>query len=101
MAATYLEELTADWPATDSDLDFIVASRRDETLTTVSGYRRGAPGVAGVFRVISGVTVLAAAVRESVGRHRREAVASTGSSGDVLTAGSACSGTSGSDSLIS
>ena len=33
--ATYLEELTADLPATDSDLDFIVVSQRDETLTTV------------------------------------------------------------------
>ena len=35
MAATYLDELTADLPATESDLDFIVASRRDETLTIV------------------------------------------------------------------
>ena len=35
VAATYLDALTADLPATDSDLDFIVASQRDETLTTV------------------------------------------------------------------
>ena len=35
VAATYLDELTSDLLATDSDLDFIVASRRDETLTTV------------------------------------------------------------------
>ena len=35
MAATYLDELMADLPATDSDLDLIVASRRNETLTTV------------------------------------------------------------------
>ena len=35
VAATYLDVLTADLPATDSDLDFITASRRDETLTTV------------------------------------------------------------------
>ena len=35
VAATYLEELTADLPSTDSRPDFIIASRRDETLTTV------------------------------------------------------------------
>ena len=44
LAATYLEELTADLPSTDSDLDFIVASRRDETLTTVRQWvQTGAP----------------------------------------------------------
>ena len=109
VAATYLDELMADLPSTDSDLDFIVASQRDETLTTVCHrVQMGAPPpppppprVAGVFGVISRVTMLAAAVRESVGRHGREVVASLDSSGDVLTAGSACSGTSGSDSSIS
>ena len=35
VAATYLDELTPVLPATGSDLDFIVASRRDETLTIV------------------------------------------------------------------
>ena len=35
VAATYLDERTADLPATDSDLDIIIASRHDETLTTV------------------------------------------------------------------
>ena len=50
VAATYLEELTADLPSTDylpstdSDLDFIFASRRDETLTTVHQWvQTGAP----------------------------------------------------------
>ena len=35
VAATYLDVLTTDLPATGSDLDFIVASRRYKTLTTV------------------------------------------------------------------
>ena len=45
VAATYLDVLTADLPATDSDLDFIVSSRRDETPWPlyVSGYRQGRP----------------------------------------------------------
>ena len=55
----------------------------------------------GVFGIISGAAVLAAAVRESVGGHGREIVASPGSPSDVFTASSACSGTSESDSSIS
>ena len=51
--------------------------------------------MAGVFRIISRVTVLAVAVRESGGPHGGMVVASPGSPSDVLTAGSACSGTSG------
>ena len=35
VAATYMDELTMDLPATGSDLDFVVASRQDVTLTTV------------------------------------------------------------------
>ena len=35
VAATYLDELKADLPANDSDLDFIIASWRGETLTIV------------------------------------------------------------------
>ena len=35
VAATYLDVLTTDLPATGSDMDFIVASRHDETVTTV------------------------------------------------------------------
>ena len=35
VAATYLEELTADLLSTDSEPDFIIASRRDQTLATV------------------------------------------------------------------
>ena len=46
VAATLLEELTADLPPVGSNLDLIVASRQDATLTTVrevSGYSRGWP----------------------------------------------------------
>ena len=50
----------------------------------------------GMFGIFSGAAVLAAAVRESVGGHGGEVVASPGSSGDVLSAGCACSGKSGS-----
>ena len=35
VAATYMDEPTADLPMTGSDLDFVVASRQDMTLTTV------------------------------------------------------------------
>ena len=46
---------------------------------------------------VRGNMVLAAVVRESVDRHEEKIITSPGSSGDVLTAGSACSETSGSD----
>ena len=55
----------------------------------------------GMFGIISGAAVLMAAGRESVGGHGGEVVASPGSSGDVLSAGRAGSGTSGSDSPFS
>ena len=55
----------------------------------------------GMFGIIYGAAVLAAAVRESVGGHGGEVVASPGSSGDVLSVRSACSGTSGSDPPVS
>ena len=67
----------------------------------VIGYGRGGPRMVGVCRVISGAAVLAAAVRESIGWHGREIVASQGSPGDVLSAGGACSGAPGSDSSVS
>ena len=35
MVATYMDELTADLPATRPDLDFVAASRQDVTLTIV------------------------------------------------------------------
>ena len=47
--------------------------------------------MARVFRIISRVTVLAVVVWESVRRHGETVVASLGSPGDVLAAGSACS----------
>ena len=62
---------------------------------------RGSTCVVGMCGIISGAAVLAAAVRESVGGHGGEVVASPGSSGDVLSACRACSGTSGSDSPVS
>ena len=44
VATTYLDELTADLPSTTSESYFIVASRRDETLTTVCRWvQTGAP----------------------------------------------------------
>ena len=44
VAATYLEELMADLPSTNSEPDFIVASRCDKTLTTVRQWvQMGAP----------------------------------------------------------
>ena len=66
VVATYLEERTADLPASESD--FIVASRRDETLTTVRRWvQTGAPPAwLECSGFISRVTVLVAAVRESV-----------------------------------
>ena len=57
--------------------------------------------MAGVFRSISRVAVLAVEVRESVRRHGGTVVASPGSPGDVITAGSAYSGISGTDLSIS
>ena len=35
MAATYVDDLSADLPTTGSDLDLVMASRKDATLTTV------------------------------------------------------------------
>ena len=55
----------------------------------------------GVFGIISRVTVLAVSVRDYVHRHGGMVVAWPGSPGDVLAAGSACSGTSGTDLSIS
>ena len=44
VVATYLKELTADLPSTDSEPDFIVVSWHDETLTTVRRWvETGAP----------------------------------------------------------
>ena len=79
--STYLDVLTADLSATDSDLDLIVATRRDETLTTVRQWVQTGPALRG--------------------RNVWDYLRSCGVGGDVLTASSACSGTSGSDSQIS
>ena len=44
VVASYLEELTADLPSTDSEPVFIIASRHDETLTNVRQWvQTGAP----------------------------------------------------------
>ena len=51
--------------------------------------------------IISVTAVFAAAVRESVGGHGGELWQSPGSSGDVLSARSTCSGMSGSDLPVS
>ena len=79
----------------------ICPARRDLDHCTSMGTDRGGPCVVGMFGIISGAAVLAAAVRESVGGHGGEVVASPDSSGDVLAARSACSGTSGSDPPVS
>ena len=91
VAATHLDDL----PATESDLDFVVASQQNETLTG------GGPCVVGMFGIISGAVVLAAVFRESIGGHGGEDVAPPGSSSDVLSARNSCSGRSGSDSPVS
>ena len=103
VAATLLDEHRADLPPAGADLDLIVASRQDATLTTVREWVQsgGGPGVVRMFGVVSGATVLAVADRESVGGHGREIVASPGSSGKDLSAGCTGSGASGYDSPIS
>ena len=103
VAATYLDEHTADLPATESDLDFVVASQQKRYLDhcTSVGTDRGGPCVVGMFGIISGAAVLVAAVRESIGGHGGEVVAPPGSSSDVLSARSSCSEMSGSDSPVS
>ena len=55
-----------------------ILARRDLDHCASVGADVGASRVAGVFGLISGVTVLAAAVRESVGRHGGKVVASPG-----------------------
>ena len=96
VAATLLDELTADLPPAGSDLDLTVASRQGAVGTV-----RGGPSVVRMFGVVSGAAMLAVADRESVCGYRGEIVASPGSSGRVLSAGCAGSGASGYDSPVS
>ena len=102
VAATYVDELKVDFPPTGSDQDFVVASRQDVTLATVRKWvQSGAAPAWSECGIISGAAVLAAARRESVGGHGGEVMASPGPSGDVLSAGHAGFGTSGSHSSFS
>ena len=103
VAVTYLEKLTADLLSTDSEPDFIVASRRDETLTTVRQWvQTGAPPA---WLECSELSPELRCWRLQFGNMsidtekrlwRRQAPP-----GDVLAAGSVCSGTSGTDLSIS
>ena len=104
MGADLLPELSGEtwWPPIWMNLRRICRlAGRDPDHCTQVGTVWGDPCVVGMFGIISGAAVLSAAVRESVGGHRGEVVASPGSSGDVLSAGCTGSGTSGSDSPVS
>ena len=68
---------------------------------TQVGTVRSGPCVVGVCGIISGAAVLAAAGWESVGGHAGEIMLLPGPSGDVLSAGRAGFGTSGSHSPVS
>ena len=68
MAATLLDEHTADFPPAGSDLDLIVAGCNHDNCPRV-GTVRGGPGVVRMFGVVSGAAVLGVADRESVGGH--------------------------------
>ena len=98
-----MDELKADLPTTGSDLDLVVASQQDVTIDHCMpmGTVWGCPCVVGMFGIVSGAAVLAAAGRESVSGHGGKVVASPGSSGDILSAGHAGSRTTGSDSPVS
>ena len=66
VVATLSAELTADLSPTDEEPDLIAASRCDETLTTVRQWVQTGtppPPVAGMFGLITRVTLLAIAVR--------------------------------------
>ena len=94
VAATLLEGLTADLPPAASNLDLIVASRKDATVG-------GNPGVVRMFGCVSRAAVLAVADRELVSGHGRKIVAPPGSSVGGLSTRGTRSGASGYDSSIS
>ena len=101
VAATYMDELKADLPPTGSGFCRSIQAGCDLDHCTQVGPVRNGPCVVGVCGIISGAAVLAATGQESVGGHRGEIMASPGPSGDVLSAGSAGFGTSGSHSPVS
>ena len=92
VAATYMDELKAYLPPTGSDRDFVVAPWQNVTLATVCKW---------VCGIISGAAVLAASGRKSVRGHGGEVMVSPGPSVDVLSAGRAGFGTTGSHSPFS
>ena len=96
MAATYLEEVTADLPPADAEPDCIDASRMDETLITGAEMDPGLFGaiLVGVFGAIFGVTMLAVTVWELVYRHRWSTMAPPGPSGNEFSTGGTSQGAS-------
>ena len=107
VGGSYLSGRTySGFAATDSDLDFIVASRRDETLTTVRQWvQTGAPPA---WPECSALSPELRCWRLQFGNlsvntegrlWRRRAPPAMSS--QLVVSGSACSGTSGSDSSIS
>ena len=74
VASALLEELSVDLPTAGSDIDLIVASRKDATLTTVRKWVQS-----GVVPPFSGVAVLAIADWQPVCGHRWATMAPSGS----------------------
>ena len=99
MAATLLEGLTADLPPAGSDIDLIVSSRQDATLTTVCEWVQS--GVVPAWSDCSGLSpefaVLAITDRQSVCGYGGEVVASPGSSVGSFSACGTWPGASGYD----
>ena len=96
VAATLLEGLTADLLPAGSDIDIIVSSRRDATLTTVREWVQS-----GEIPTWSEITVLAITDWQSVCRYGGEIMAASGSSVGSFSAGCSSPGASGYDSQIS
>ena len=89
MAATYLDEVTADLPPAESEPDLIVASRLDETLITVRKWVQSgsAPSWSDCAGLSPEFTVLAVTIWKFVDRYGRSSMAPPCSSGDNLSAG--------------